>query len=203
MVSVSTFVLLLALQQPADARPAPRQGLSWAEADSLTRKIASIEKRKAPPAGRAARSETVLVTEGELNSYLNLSVASDLPPGLSDVQVRLESGRVHARGEVDLERVRSSQAGSNVQWRPLAFLGGSVPIELSGRLSSADGFGTVQIEEVRLASLPVPISVLDQLVSASTRTASDPDGFDIQSPFRLPYSLRRVRVEPGRIYLDF
>jgi hypothetical protein len=198
---VAALTLLLAAQA-ADPRPVPRAGLSWAEADSLTRKLASIEKRTTARSAPPARAETVLVTEGELNSYLNLSFASQMPPGLSDVHVRLEHERIHARGQVDLERVRA-EAGSRLQWKPLALLGGSVPVELSGRLMSGDGFGSVEVEQVRLASLPVPVSVLGQLVSSSTRTASDPDGFDILAPFRLPHSLRRVRLELGRAYLEF
>jgi hypothetical protein len=49
----------------------------------------------------------------------------------------------------------------------------------------------------------VPISLLHQIVSSTTKTEDLPDGFDIRAPFRLPYSLRQVRIEPGRAYLDF
>jgi hypothetical protein len=40
-------------------------------------------------------------------------------------------------------------------------------------------------------------------VARSTRKPDNPEGVDISAPFRLPYSVRRVRLEPGRAFLDF
>jgi len=190
------------------ARPAPaRAGLSWAEADSLARKLESIDRRsrQAPDRrGRQApgRPESVLVTQGELNSYLNLSLGPQMPPGVTDLEVTLESERIHTRAQVDLERVRA-QVPSGTGWGALSFLGGSVPVELRARLIARDGFGTVQVDDVRLATLPLPVTVLEQIVTSATRSAANPNGFDILAPFRLPYAVKRVRIEPGRAFLDF
>ena len=49
----------------------------------------------------------------------------------------------------------------------------------------------------------VPISVLEQLVLSATKNDANPEGFDIHAPFRLPYSVNRLRLEPGRALLDF
>ena len=180
-------------------RPAPRRsGLSWAEADSLGRKLASIEERLKP---KSHRAETVHVTQGEVNSYLNLSLAPDLPKGLSDLEVRFGNERIEARGSVDVEQIKGKFAAP--AWSPLSFLGGVVPIELSGKIVNADGFGTIELDSAYVASIRVPISVVEQMVVSSTRNDKYPDGFDIHAPFRLPYSLSRVRIEPGKATLEF
>src|SRR3954454_4752319 len=82
------------------ARPAPRNPeWVWSLADSLDRKITAIERRLLP-------AKNVRVTEGELNSYLNLMPTSALPKGVSDVKVQIQRDGVFARGMVDLEKVK-------------------------------------------------------------------------------------------------
>jgi len=81
---------------------------------------------------KARKSQPVLVTQGELNSYLNLSYASELPKGLSNVEVRsapAASGEVY----VDVDKVKGDVPASS-SWGALSFLTGQVPI--SSRASS-------------------------------------------------------------------
>jgi hypothetical protein len=185
----------------APARPAPtRPGLSWAEADALSRKLAVIEERHRQQ--KARRSPAVQVTQGELNSYLNLSYASELPKGVSDVEVRFGQGRIEAKGYVDIEQVRGKVPQGST-WSPLSFLSGQVPIEIAGKLVNKDGFGTVELDSAYVASIRVPISVVEQMIASSTKSAKHPGGYDLHAPFRLPYSVSRVRVEPGQAVLEF
>jgi hypothetical protein len=179
---------------------APSSAPSANLAESLTRKLEAIEKRaksRNPGAG-----ESVLVTEGELNSYINLSLGPRLPPGVSGLEVRLEQERIAARAVVDLERVQG-RIPSQGAFSPLSLLSGRVPVELKGRLQNQDGFGSLHFEEIRVATIPVPVSMLAQIVSQATRSADNPEGFDVQAPFRLPYTVKRVRVQPGKAWLDF
>ncbi len=178
--------------------PAPAPGPTAAAAESLARKLTSIEARKRE---KAAKPGTVVVTENELNSYLQLKLAQDMPTGISDVRVSMQQERLQANGQVDLDKLDIKKGSS--PFSPLNLLSGKVPVMLRGRLQSLDGFGTVQVEEVQLATIPVPVSVLQRLIASSTRSERDPDGFDINAPFRFPYSLKRVRLEPGRALLDF
>jgi hypothetical protein len=174
--------------------PAP----SWPAAEALAKKLTSIEAHKR---AKARKPETIVVTEQELNSYLNLKLGADLPTGVSDVQVSMQRERLEATGQVDLDKLDIKRGSS--PFSPLALLSGRVPVLLRGRLQSLDGFGTVEWEEVQLATIPVPLTVLERLVASSTRTERNPEGFDIHAPFRFPYSVRRVRIEPGRALLDF
>ena len=199
-----TLVPLLLLT-PLAAAPAsgesavdPRRVVSQALAESLGRKLDAIEKRHK---ARSAQPQTVVVTEGELNSYLAYTLATEMPAGVSNVLVRFERERIETTGTVDLDRMGKIQTDS--AFSPLSLLTGPVSVEIGGRLQNDGGFGTIQWEHVRVASIPVPLSVLARLVSSSTRSSRHPEGFDIHAPFRLPYSARRVTVQPGRALLEF
>jgi hypothetical protein len=203
---VSPFFVLLLLASAAAADPppraVPRPGLSWAEAASLEGKLAAIEKQR-DIAPRKSRPETVTITEAELNSYLNLTLAEKLPRELKDLDVRLEHERLQATGLVDLDKVKAKVAASSSPWNPLMLMGGFVPVKLRGRLVNRDGFGSIIWEDVRVNTWSLPVSLLEQMVASATRKADNPDGYDITAPFRLPYSVRRVRLEPGRAFLEF
>jgi hypothetical protein len=184
-------------QRAAAANPAPH---SRTEADALDRKFEDLNERH--KTGKVARGKSVLVTESELNSYLNLSLGEKMPHGFSDVAVRLETERIQATGVLDLEKVRDKMPNLN-PFSPLYWLSGRVPVLLRGRVVNDDGFASIEWEDVRVGNVPVPVSLLHQIVSSTTKSDEHPAGFDIRAPFPLPYSVRQVRVQPGRAYLDF
>ena len=196
---VSAAILRAVLVAPARADDAAPRSLSYEEAESLSRKFKAIEIQS--QSMRARKPESVLITEGELNSYLNLTYAPELP-GITDMDIRIDSERLEARGLIDLERVRGKVPPPS-PWSPLALLRGKVPVELKGKLRTRDGFGTIEVEEAWIASLPVPMSFVEQIVASATRKPSQPEGFDIHAPFRLPYAVDRVRLETARAFLDF
>jgi hypothetical protein len=203
-MSWKVFVPLLILAPLAsssasgDSTVDPRRLVSQALAESLGRKLDAIEKRHK---ARSRRPETVVVTEGELNSYLAYTLATEMPAGVSNVAIRFERESIETTGVVDLDRVGKIQSDSALS--PLSLLTGPVSVEIRGRLQNQEGFGTIQWEHVRVASIPVPLSVLARLVASSTRSSRNPEGFDIHAPFRLPYSARRVLLQPGRAILQF
>jgi hypothetical protein len=202
MVAVLALALAAGLSpspSPAHPHPAP-PGLSWAEADKLGAALDALDRRQKN--GRTARSETVEVTAGEINSYVNLR--ANVPEGVTDVKVSLEKDRVAATAIVDLDRLPGRAAAASSPWSPFSLVSGRVPVSLTGKLvPEGDGFASFQVEEVRLGSLPLPVSVLAQLVASATRGNGNPQGVDILSPFRLPYSMKRVRLQPDRALLEF
>jgi hypothetical protein len=204
-LSLSLFLFLIvqtasASGQTAAVPAAPRSDLSWDEAESLAHKLADAEKWMRE--GKRPAVSRVLVTEGELNSYLNLTLGPKMPQGLTDLKVRLDSDRLQATALLDLEQVQGKVKDGGAL-RLFRLLGGPVPVELKGRMPNEDGFGQIQVDELRLGAVPLPMSLLEQIVTSSTRTPDNPQGFDIHSPFRLPYALKRVRLQPGRALLDF
>jgi len=177
-------------------RPPAPAGLSWEDADWVAGTLARIERRLG--AGKPASRQPIAVTERQLNSYVRL--AAKLPAALTDLELGLEKDRLLARGNLDLDQVKSKMPqGAGL----LAFLSGTVPVQLRGRLWSAEGSGRVEVEEATVAGISLPAAVLAQLVSQSTKNAKRPEGIDILQPFPLPYKARRVRLEPGRALVEF
>lgn len=189
---------------PAPPTPAPRPpappGLSWEDALSIEQTIARVERRLRT--GRPASGEPIVVTERQVNSYVTLSLGPRMPPGISGLQVQLQQDRLGLRAMLDLDRLKQKMP-QGAALGMLAFLSGTVPVELLGRVSSADGVGRVEIESASLAGISLPTSLVAQIVSLTTRTASQPRGFDVAAPFRLPWSMREVRFEAGRAVVDF
>jgi len=185
---------------PAESGEARGQasGLSQQKADALARRLDELV-RTARQEGQQPRR--LVVTEAELNSFLNLGLQGGLPEGLDDLRVRMERDRLAASATVDIDRVKEHMPPLS-PLNPLSFLSGRVPAQISGRLRTRDGFGSVELEEVRLGALSVPLTLVDQAVAYSTRTPQNPQGFDINAPFRLPYSIQRVRVRPGRTLIE-
>jgi hypothetical protein len=103
---------------------------------------------------------------------------------------------------LDLEQVKQKIPNGTMSG-VLAYLTGTVPVELVGRVRSANGTGQVEIEQATVAGVSVPASMLAQVVSLSTRSQTQPGGFDILAPFRLPWTARQIRFEPGRAVVDF
>jgi hypothetical protein len=180
------------------ARPPAPAGLSWEDADWVAETVARVERRL--EAGKPASRQTIVVTERQLNSYVTLALGAKVPAGLSGLEIALQRDRLLARGVLDLDRVKSKiPQGAGL----LAFLSGAVPVELRGRFSSAEGSGRVEVEEALVAGISLPPAVLAQIVSQSTRSEKRPQGIDILAPFPLPFTARRVRLEPGRALVDF
>ncbi len=185
---------------PTPARPPAPPGLSWEDADAVEQTVVRIERRLR--SGRPASSETVVVSQRQLNSYLNLSLAGSLPRGLSGLVIEIDRGRLGAHAMLDLDRVKQQLPEGTIGGL-LAYLGGTVPVELAGRLSSANGTGQVQIDQATVSGMSLPVSLLVQIVSMSTRSRTQPAGVDILAPFRLPWAARQIRLEPGRALVDF
>lgn len=197
---LSTLLGVLLLAPPAATAPADA-AVTAEQAESLGRKLETIQNGGGGQAARGKARQPVVVTEGELNSYVNLTLRARLPPSVHDVRLKLDRDRLTGNAFVDFDQVKQGLELS--PFNPLSLLTGRVPAEFSGRFPNDNGFGTLEIEEVRLGSLPIPLTVLEQAVARSTRNDERPEGVDIHAPFRLPYGIKRVRLQPGRAVLEY
>jgi hypothetical protein len=205
MLAMTIVALALGAATPA-ATPSPARTpakYSRAQAEALRLKLLAFEERmKKHARGAAQPKATVVVTQEELNSYINLSLQPQLLAGLRDVEFGLDGGRIKAHAMVDLDQV-NARLGKTTTLNPLAFLSGMVTIEIAGRLKTTKGFGTFEINDVRVGPMLVPPALLARAIASSTRTKQNPEGFDVLAPFRLPYGLTNVRTQTDRLTLDF
>ncbi len=148
--------------------------------------------------GRSPGStETITrLTEAEINAVLNVYGPELLTEGIASPEIRLGTdGRIRARATIDLSAVRSSRPRA---WHdPLAYITGSVEVVATGRVVAQDGVGRVLLETTTVGGVSVPQGVAHELIRYYTTTPDDPGGFDIDTPFELPHSIRHVLVEQG------
>jgi hypothetical protein len=57
------------------------------------------------------------------------------------------------------------------------------------------------LDAASVAGVPIPKSVLQQIVSYYSRSTDDPDGIGLDDPVALPAGIREIDVLPGRAVL--
>lgn len=168
-----------------------------ADADSMRAKLAFISETGDRATDESRRPAKTSFTEREVNAYLNVYGPTFLPDGLTGPGINFdESGRVAARGIVDLDAVRLSRQRDWLD--PMAYMTGMVDFTATGVVTSANGKGVALLESATLAGISVPASVVWELVRYYTTVLEASTGFDLEEPFELPANIERVLFEPGR-----
>ena len=165
-----------------------------ADADALERKIVSIATN-----GLAEKPATKAtdVLEREVNAYLQAHAREQMPKGVVDPRVSiLPDGRLSGTATVDLDAVRTSQERGMLS--PWTLLRGTVPVEASGILRTENGVAAFTLEEATVGGVPVPKSVLQELVSYYSKGPNAKEGVNFEQPFRLPAHIREIHTAMGR-----
>ena len=177
------------------AAPAPQGGPpTAADGREFESALARILLNAATP--RRGEPREVIISERAVAGFLRFQAADSLP-GLAEPDLRMEAGgRLTVTATVDLDAVREQQSPGRLN--PLRFLGGRLPVTAIGIVQSSRRTLTVRIESARVGSLPVPASLVAELVQIYTRSDQYPDGIDVNEPIPLPSGIDAVRVESGR-----
>ena len=174
-------------------------GVSEQQADAFSQKMAIVKKQGI--AGLQAQARTprrTSFTESELNSWFAYRSGEVMPTGVTDPRVTLVgSGKVKAAATVDLEAI-AKQRSSGRTLDPWSYLGGRLPVTLSGVLRTENGIGRFDVEEAAVSGIPVPASVLADIVSYYSRTDSDPEGVRLNDNFRLPSQIKQIEMGAGQ-----
>jgi hypothetical protein len=174
-------------------------GATLMAADVLTPQLAAAFEKKIVAvqanADVSAKAERpTQFTESETNSYLKFKSGPLLPTGLAEPVITLHGqGRVTGRAVVDLDVVRQKQ-GSGGWFDPTSYLSGKLPVSAVGKIVTADGKGRFELERADISGVPVPKSLLAQMVNYFTRTKDNPAGSSIDDTFELPADIRRIDV---------
>jgi hypothetical protein len=161
------------------------------QADSFSRKIATINQH-AEAGAKTARRTTL--TESEVNSWFEFSAQPLLPVGVTSPKVTaVGNGKLLASAVVDLEAV-GKKRGSGGALDIWSLIGGKVPLSVTGILHTKDGKGRFELQAADVSGLPVPKTLLQELVSFYTRTADHPKGVNLDDPFELPAKIKQIEV---------
>ena len=167
-----------------------RRAQSKELSDSMGKKLEQLEKFEHDPRLKRA---PVTVFESELNSYVRFALAEKVPKGLRDVRIVLENGRLELRGLADLSQFGDIKEKSASSISLLSMLTGEMQVEIVADFRSDRGFGQFEVVSAQIGPVPLSPSLLADIVTKATTDASHPTGFDIRAPFRLPYSVKRIR----------
>jgi hypothetical protein len=173
------------------------------QAESLARKIALITQRGATAtngARTAAGPSRTEVSQDELNSWFAFRGRPYLPAGVSEPNVTMiGDGTMRGAATVDLETVgkRHSKSGGVLDlW---SYLGGKVPVAVTGTLRAREGRGQFEMKSAEIAGIPVPKALLQELVSAYASTPDQPKGISLDDSFELPARIRSIDVGRGQL----
>jgi len=162
-------------------------------ADAFEKKIVIVQSNTAAKAPKPTQ-----FSEAETNSYLKFKSGPLLPTGLTDPVITMHgAGRVTGRAIVDLDIVRQKQS-SGGWFDPTSYMTGKLPVSAVGRIVTAGGKGQFELERADISGVPVPKSLLAQMVNYFTRTADNPTGSSIDDTFELPAEIQRIDVATGR-----
>lgn len=141
---------------------------------------------------------TTPITEIEVNSYLQYELSDRIPAGVTDPWVSiLENGRLAGRATVDLARVGQSRKSGGML-DPFNFLTGSLPLVVNGVLKTQNGIANFAVESASISSVPVPVWMIQEIVSHYSKSESAPSGVAIDKPFALPNGIREIRTARGQ-----
>jgi hypothetical protein len=182
-------VLILAVSLGAQQDPAR------AQADSMSKKVQAILARAEAPASQA-KPFTTTFTEAELNAYLRLDPTVGLPVGLKYPMLTFyDGGKVDSKALVDLDMIRVSEKRG--WFDPLAYVSGIVEVRTIGTFRGSNGKGVYLFESASMGGVPIPKSVLAELVAFYTRSPETPKGIPLDAPFELPHRIREIELRRG------
>jgi hypothetical protein len=182
---------LLILIAPLGAQ----QDAARADADRMGKKVQAILARAEAPRAQA-KPVTTSFTEAEINAYLRLDPSAGLPVGLVQPTLTLlDGGRVESKALVDLDKVRLSEKRGWLD--PLAYVSGMVEVRTIGTFRGSNGKGVYAYESASMGGVPIPKSVLAELVAFYTRSPETPNGITLDAPFDLPHRIRDVELRRG------
>lgn len=164
--------ILLVLRRPASTRVE----VSSEAAKSFDEKIAELERARQERAPRE-----IHITETELNSKLQESLQA--PPSVSS-PIAVKGATVHLDGSELVGTFTVNISGKDVY------------VTIGGTLGASNGQMQFTPVEVKMGSLPIPVSAVRYKLREKL------DSPEMRDRLKLPESVKDIRVENGEIVLE-
>jgi hypothetical protein len=187
------FLLLPVLVIPLQAATVSRQS-----AEEFSEKIALIQRQGEASTPQRVGSRRTRLTEDELNSWFLYRAQPVLPAGVSQPQVTIVGdGRLAGQATIDLDAVAKRRASAGA-FDPLSLIGGKVPVSVSGILHTRDGQARFEVQRAEMSGLPVPVTVVQEVLTYYSRSDERPQGVRLDDIFTLPANIRQIEVGQGQ-----
>ena len=132
-----------------------------------------------------------------LAAFFAAGLAAAFAAGSAGFATVANRWRVAGQAVVDLDAVAKRRATGGA-FDPWAFIGGRVPVKVIGILHTRDGMGRLEIQSAEVSGVPVPPTLLQELVSFYSRSPERPQGVRLDETFALPANIRRIEVGQGQ-----
>jgi hypothetical protein len=188
--TAALFFVIAALV-PLEAASVSRQN-----ADAFAKKIVLIQ-RQSTVTERAGTRRTPL-TQDEVNSWFAYTAQPLLPNGVTQPQVTIVGeGRLAGQAIVDLDAVAKKRSSGSLL-DPWSLIGGRVPVNVTGILHTQNGMGRFEVQTAQISGIPVPTTLVQDLLSYYSRSPERPDGVRLDNAFALPAKIRQIEVGQGQ-----
>jgi hypothetical protein len=162
-------------------------GAAYSDYVSARQKFALIESGRLRPGSRVELSQR----------ELNACVAAEVPPGVRNPKLDLESpGVATGTALIDFGKLRRAQ-GYETGWLMSKLLDGERPVSVTARIRSSGGQATVDVERVQISDLAIDGAMLDFLIRNFLLPAYP--NAAVSRPFELGYRIERLDVRPGGV----
>ena len=165
---------------------------SVALARTLQNKIDAI---KAAEEKKGRSSETVTVTEAELQSYVLYEMRDEIPARVDALDVRLSDGAVSA----DTQLTFASDSTGNAVLDTL--VSGTHSLFLKGKLAAVGERGRFELQEVRLDGIPVPTILIETLVERYVKPTYP--YVDLNQEFQMPWGIDAITLTNGKATIRY
>jgi hypothetical protein len=189
VVVVLAAVVGVAAKRFFVAEPVSAQNaVSERAAKTLQEKIDAIQA--AETAKNRQGTETIEVSEAELESYVLYSMRDQIPAKVDSIDVQLTPGTVAA----DTKLTFPSDSTGN----PLVdvVVAGTHTFYLKGKLAASEGRGRFELQEVKVDGIPVPLVLIETLVDKYVKPKY-PE-VDLKEPFPMPWGMESLTIGMGK-----
>jgi hypothetical protein len=189
------FLFLLAsLVLPLHAATVSRQS-----AEDFSQKMALIQRQGETATAQSVGARRTRLTEDELNSWFMYRAQPVLPAGVSQPQITIVGeGRLAGQATIDLDAVAKRRSSGGGAFDPLSLIGGKVPVSVSGILHTRDGQARFEVQRAEMSGIPVPVTVLQEVLTYYSRSDERPQGVRLDDVFSLPANIRQIEVGQGQ-----
>ncbi|MBL03741.1 MAG: hypothetical protein CL486_09585 [Acidobacteria bacterium] len=190
--TVIIFCMLFLIGHSQQAQEVP----SEEHIDSvMAAKVASIKEYGLRETESSSEMSTRF-SEEEIARFL--SDSNHMPNSVRDIEIALaRDNRFIASSVIDLDRIEVPRSDDLLN--PMNYLQGQLPMVMEAKVYSETGRGRLEIERVELAGIELPDVLVREMIARYTRSANNPDGWDIDAFYVFPYRIEEVRVDSGEV----